>query len=423
MAFKPTDQQASALEVIGKRLDARMPETRLFGYAGTGKTTIAKYIAEQEPGNVFFAAYTGKAASVLTRKGCAASTIHSLIYRPVGDRASQLEDLMNKYDAIEDAESDEALQLWDAIETIRPMIGKPGFQLNGESSLREADLLIVDEVSMVDKNLAEDLLSFDVPIIALGDPAQLPPVGGGGYFTKGGEGVADAMLTDVQRQAADSEVIRLATWVRENQTRPPYKAGTVVRRIGQSDALSYDQILVGTNKTRRDKNNKMRKLKGFDTNEILNPGEKIIVLENNKDHKVLNGQQFYVIDLREIDKPGLLQAYLVCDCAGEGAYKPGQSDPWAVQCTVCGWLPNWVPMWIHGFMGEKGEDKLKLMPFHKKRGAVCATFGYAITVHKAQGSEWNSVLVIDESHVFRKDSWRWLYTAVTRAAEKVTIVR
>lgn len=419
MAFQPTGQQASALEVIGKRLEAQEPETRLFGYAGTGKTTIAKYIAQKEQGQVLFAAYTGKAASVLTRKGCPASTLHSLIYLPMGDRAAQLEDLQMKYDMLEDQDSDAALELYDKIEAIKPFIGKPGFTLNPESILRSADLLIVDEVSMVDAKLAADLLSFDVPVIALGDPAQLPPVGGNGYFTKGGEKIADAMLTDVQRQAEESEIYRLATWVRENRTRPRL-GGSVVSKVSQSKAMEYDQILVGTNRTRREKNAKMRRLRGFDTSEVINPGEKIIVLENNKDYKVLNGQQFFVVDVRDIDKPGLTQVYVVCDCRGE----PGPKElPWATNCEVCGWIPGWINMWIHGFLGEPGEEKLKLMPFHKKRAAVCATFGYAITVHKAQGSEWNKVLVFDESGVFRKDAWRWLYTAITRAAEKVTIVR
>lgn len=425
MAFQPTDQQASALEVIGKRLDAREPETRLFGYAGTGKTTIAKYIAEHESGQVFFAAYTGKAASVLTRKGCPASTLHSLIYLPTGDRADQLEKLEEEFMALEDPGSDYGLDLSDRIENLKRNIGKPGFVLNPASALMEADLLIVDEVSMVDDKLAADLLSFDVPVIALGDPAQLPPVGSGGYFTKGGEKIADAMLTDVQRQAAGSDVIGLATWIRENRTRPRpggKASSRVVSKVSQTEAMSYDQILVGTNKTRRAKNDKMRKLRGFDTGEIVNPGEKIIVLENNRDFQVLNGQQFFVIDRQENNKPGLTEVYIQCDCFPP-AGGPGCSDPWAVSCTVCGWLPKWVPMWIHGFLGEKGEEQIKLMPFHKKRAAVVATFGYAITVHKAQGSEWNNVLVFDESMVFRKDAWRWLYTAVTRAAEKVTVVR
>lgn len=422
MVFQPTDQQASALEIIGKRLDAREPESRLFGYAGTGKTTIAKSIAEGIK-DVMFAAYTGKAASVLSRKGCPASTIHSLIYLPLGDRAAQLEELQEKLDSMEDQDSDLALEISDRIEAIKPYIGKPGFQLNTESDLRKASLLIVDEVSMVNEAMADDLLSFDVPIIALGDPAQLPPVGGNGYFTKGGESAADAMLTKVERFALDSPIYRLADWIRKNQTRPR-PGGPVVTKISQTKAMDYDQILVGTNRTRREKNAKMRRLRGFDNGEILNPGEKIIVLENNRDHTVLNGQQYWVVATKESTSktPGLMDVYLQCDCFPP-AGTAGQDDPWAVQCAVCGWVPRYVPMWIHGFLGESGEEKLKLMPFHKKRGAVCATFGYAITVHKAQGSEWSKVLIFDESSVFRKDAWRWLYTAVTRAQDKVTIVR
>src|SRR5262252_6916180 len=137
---------------------------RLFGYAGTGKTTLAKHIAEGVDGKVLFAAFTGKAACVMRSKGCpGAATIHSLIYRA--------------------RESGEAT---------------PSFDLWHDAPASKAKLIVIDECSMVDAELARDLMSFGVPLLVLGDPAQLPPIQGGGFFTSA---APDAMLTEVHRQA------------------------------------------------------------------------------------------------------------------------------------------------------------------------------------------------------------------------------
>src|SRR5450756_1955691 len=151
---------------------------RLFGYAGTGKTTLANHIAEAVDGDVKFAAFTGKAASVMRGKGCrGASTIHSLIYR-----------------ARESGEEVPNFDLWD------------------EAPASKAELIIIDECSMVAAELGRDLLSFGVPLLVLGDPAQLPPIQGGGFFT---EAEPDVMLTEVHRQAQDDPIVRLSMEVRE----------------------------------------------------------------------------------------------------------------------------------------------------------------------------------------------------------------
>ena len=71
---------------------------------------------------------------------------------------------------------------------------------------------MIDECSMVDAELGRDLMSFDVPVLVLGDPAQLPPIQGGGFFT---EAEPDAMLTEVHRQAQDDPIVRLSMEVRE----------------------------------------------------------------------------------------------------------------------------------------------------------------------------------------------------------------
>src|SRR5262247_3344799 len=150
---------------------------RLFGYAGTGKTTLAKHIAEGVDGKVLFAAFTGKAACVMRSKGChGASTIHSLIYK-----------------ARERGEETPTFELWD------------------EAPASKARLIVIDECSMVDAELAHDLMSFGVPLLVLGDPAQLPPIQGGGFFT---DAKPDAMLTEVHRQARDNPIVRLSMDIR-----------------------------------------------------------------------------------------------------------------------------------------------------------------------------------------------------------------
>src|SRR3974390_2833622 len=143
---------------------------RLFGYAGTGKTTLARHLAEDVDGKVVFGAFTGKAALVMRRKGCAgASTIHSLIYRPR-----------------DSGEETPSFELWD------------------EAPASKAKLIVIDECPRVDAEPGGDLLSFGVPVLVLGDPAQLPPIQGGGFFT---DAEPDAMLTEVHRQAQDDPIV------------------------------------------------------------------------------------------------------------------------------------------------------------------------------------------------------------------------
>src|SRR6187455_2926269 len=194
--FTPHQQQA--LTVVAEWLKSKpgsngTPQVfRLFGYAGTGKTTLARHIAEDTDGDVKFAAFTGKAASVMRGKGCGgASTIHSLIYR-----------------ARESGEETPSFDLWD------------------EAPASKADLIIIDECSMVDAELGRDLLSFDVPVLVLGDPAQLPPIqagaSSGGFFT---EAEPDVMLTEVHRQAQDNPIVRLSMDIRAGEYLEPGRFG------------------------------------------------------------------------------------------------------------------------------------------------------------------------------------------------------
>jgi exodeoxyribonuclease-5 len=375
MEFSP--QQDEALKAVGRWLKAGQPQIfRLFGYAGTGKTTLARYFAEHVDGQVQFAAFTGKAAQVLRSKGAVnARTIHSLIYRPRGE------------EAVED-------------EVTGKTSMSPTFSLNRQSPIARAKLVIIDECSMVDETLGRDLLSFGTPILVLGDPAQLPPISGGGFFT---EHEPDMLLTEIHRQARDNPIIELALDVREGREfmNGDYGAAQVIGKeeVTQELVLSADQVLVGINRTRRRYNQRLRQLKGFEA-AYPQAGDKLVCLRNDPSKGLLNGSLWKVMtSSRETVKPGI--NLLV---------SPEEDDP------------------------DRGVAKIKLLkaafeeqeteiPWSTKKRYDDFDYGYALTVHKAQGSQWSNVVLFDESYAFKETRQRWLYTAITRAAERLTIVR
>ena len=375
MIFSP--QQDEALLAVARWLkEGRKPLFRLFGYAGTGKTTLARHFAEHVDGAVQFAAFTGKAAQVLRSKGAVnARTIHSLIYRPRGEEAV-------------------------ADETTGKTSMSPTFSLNRQSPVAKASLIVIDECSMVDEQLGRDLMSFGTPILVLGDPAQLPPISGGGFFT---EHEPDHLLTEIHRQARDNPIIRLALDVREGREigYGDFGAAKVIGRgdVTQELVLSADQVLVGTNRTRRRYNQRLRDLKGFDA-AYPQAGDKLVCLRNDPAKGLLNGSLWKVMtSSRETVKPGI--NLLV---------SPEEDDP------------------------DRGVAKIKLLkaafedpeaeiPWQQKKRFDDFDYGYALTVHKAQGSQWEEVVLFDESFAFKDTRQRWLYTAITRAAERLTVVR
>tara|TARA_R110000851_G_scaffold16046_2_gene52541 strand:+ start:31869 stop:33107 length:1239 start_codon:yes stop_codon:yes gene_type:complete len=385
---------------------------RFFGYAGTGKTTLAKHLAEGIEGTVIFAAYTGKAAHVLRSKGCEnACTIHSLIYHSRDKSRVKLVrlefDLEQLVKELSEAGlNEDQISQHNKIRILRSDIKsesdnseQPFFVLNSDSIVKEAALIIIDECSMVDERMALDLLSFGIPVLVLGDPAQLPPVGGAGYFTE--NVTPDVMLTDIHRQAGESPIIRMATETRNMipLTIGDYGDNCVVHpegtKLDPETVLSYDQILVGKNITRRHTNNKIRRLKGL---EDLYPviGDRLVCLRNNSELGLLNGAMFEVSDVTaKLDSKVYMSIH------------PEDSMA-SLELAVH----------EHHFLGT--EDKLQ---WYEKREAEEFAYGYALTCHKSQGSQWRSVCVFDESHCFKKDRWRWLYTAITRAADDVTVIR
>ena len=358
-------EQAEAIDRVGRWLRKGEPQVfRLFGYAGVGKTTLARHVAEGAKGGTAFAAFTGKAAMVMRAKGCAgATTIHALIYRA--------------------KDGDE---------------GGPTFTLNADGPASRAGLIVIDECSMVDEELGRDLLSFGKPVLVLGDPFQLPPVKGGGFFT---EAVPDAMLTEIHRQAKDDPIIRLSEIVRSggSLSEGVYGETRVVPRaaIDAAQVLSVDQVLVGVNRTRRAYNRRIRELSGFDGPWPV-AGDRLVCLRNDRAKGLINGGLWRVETFGGVRKDHVRLTLRAEDEGGRGTVK--------------------VAVLKQFFECAEGE-----LPFALRRETDEFDYGYALTVHKAQGSQWDHVMLFDESFAFREHRARWLYTGLTRAARRLTVVK
>lgn len=391
-------QQDEALVKVDRWLKSgETPVFRLFGYAGTGKTTLARHLAEGVDGDVRFAAFTGKAAQVLRESGARqAGTIHSLIYRAKEKSRSRL---LKLEEAVLQASDPARLrELKELLEAERKSLSRPAFDLNSfDNDIKKARLIVIDECSMVDGKMGQDLLSFKVPVLVLGDPAQLPPVAGGGFFTE--NATPDVMLTEIHRQARDNPIIQLATSIREGN---PLALGSwgdsrVIAPSGlrPGEAVEYDQILVGKNATRRHIINKCRAALGFDSPFPVE-GEKLICLRNNHDRGLLNGSMWRGIACA----PGTSEESLLLSVESLEGGEPFDTE-------------------VHAF---PFLGKTVNMPYWERSEFDEFDFGHAVTVHKAQGSQWGRVLLYDEWH--SADSrQRWLYTAVTRAQQSVTVVR
>lgn len=371
-------QQEDAIKAVQEWLREKRGRQifRLFGFAGTGKTTLAKELAEAAGGKVLFATFTGKASLVLRSKGCTdASTIHSLIYKVEVDERT----------------------------------GEASFILNPDSELASAKLLIVDEVSMVGEALAQDLLSFGVKILVLGDPAQLPPVKDEGFFINA---EPDVMLTEVHRQARENPIIRMSMDIREGRRLELGRFGTSL--VAQRSALSReqvgelvleaDQVLCGLNRSRVQFNGRIRQMKGLaGVEQPWHParGDRMICLRNDNKVALFNGSMWEAeqVSVKASIKSGLPYIQVLLTSQDE------QRDPMTAKV-----LP-------HFFNGTEHE-----VDWRARRGFQEFTFGWAITCHKSQGSQWPSVVIFDESGAFREHARNWLYTAVTRAAERVTVL-
>lgn len=349
--------------------ERRAQEFRLFGYAGTGKTTTITTAVYELGISASFIAFTGKAASVMRRNGLDAQTLHSLIYRRIDDC---------------------------------PKTGQPRFEVRKREEVRGCSLIVLDECSMIGNRIAQDLLSFDIPVLAIGDPAQLPPVNDGaglGYFTRG---TPDVLLTDIHRQAAGSPILQLATKARVGTPLAygTYGTSSVVFAgdLTDDELWDADQVIVGLNATRLRLNRRAREHYNM-TDPTPMFGDKIICTRNSPKYGIFNGEMFTVLRCDEAS-----DAWLAMDIVRlEDPHNTVISD---VRVHRTMFVPDGKPR-DESTLGDSGRFD----------------YGYAITAHKAQGSQWDNVIVIDESKVFRENKDKWLYTAITRAASTITVGR
>ena len=389
-----TDKQEEGLNIILQRHKNNEKYTVVAGYAGTGKSTLVRFAIKSlgvASDRVAYATYTGKAAEVLRKKGNAgACTLHRLLFDhlplPSGG-----------------------------------FFRKPKPRLN-------VDVVVVDEVSMVPKTMIDLLLKHKVYIIFLGDPFQLPQID-----KKEENHLLDKphiFLDEIMRQAAESEIIQLTMKIRNGEPLEEFH-GKEVQVLSRNNLntgmLTWaDQILVATNARRQAINNQVRDLLGYSGNP--QEGERMICLRNYWDDTnsqgdvLVNGTTGTIKNVREGVQH--IPSWIATD----------KHDLPTIDATFIpdgGWDFDNVRM--DKKMIETGEKCLdwraayQLGKLRNKIGDIVPkeyAYAYAITCHKAQGSEWDNVLVLEESFPYDKtEHARWLYTACTRASEKLVLVR
>jgi exodeoxyribonuclease-5 len=408
MKFSPL--QAKALNAIATWIaDPHGKQTfYLAGPAGSGKSTITKYAVENVRGRVVYAAPTGRAALVMRHKGCVgARTLHQLIYRPAGDPPSpeviaKLREEIKRLYALNEPEARlSAERLTEQLRRTEEDSKRKGprFSLNLESDLKTAAIGVIDECSMIDRFMGQDLESYGTKLLVIGDPNQLPPVYGAGYFTSR---EPDAYIDEIHRQALDSPILRLADLARRGQRLPMgiIGPGVDVRRYGdpslEERAMGAEIILVGRNRTRHASNTKIRRLLGRDDSPAPVPKDRVICRRNNHDLGLLNGSS-WVVESCTPDLEKMTAEIVVASTEANDR----------VECSS----------WLHLFMAR--EDELH---GYSRRDHNEFAYGWAITVHSAQGTQYKDALVFDESKQFGKDASKHLYTAITRAAETLTVV-
>lgn len=389
-----TNKQEEAVKGAVKAFMDKEKRYVIAGYAGTGKSTTVRAIVEAldiDEDLVCYATFTGKAAQVLQRKGNRnAMTLHKLLYesypRPNGG-----------------------------------FFHKPKAYLGYR-------VIVVDEVSMAPKTLMDLLFSHNnIFVICLGDPFQLPPIDkdSNNHLLD----TPDIFLDEIMRQAAESEIIRVTMDIRARKPLALHD-GTEVKIIGKNDIntgmLTWaDQVLVGTNSKRRAINNQMREILGFDGNP--KDGDKMIclrnywdVISNSGDESLVNGSIGYLRNSFEsfYSMPSGINPSIVDVTCGELELETGdiiEDLGMDRQMIITGGTKT---------LDWRDEYKLHKNPFTADLVPMEFEYGYAITTHRAQGSQWNNVLVVEEWFPKDKEEHaRWLYTAATRAAEKLVIVK
>ncbi len=389
-----TEKQKEGLKIAIKRYKDGEKYTVISGYAGTGKSTLIKFIVQSLPNidydtDVVFATFTGKAAQVLMSKGNKnAMTLHRLLYES---------------------------------------IPKPdGTFLRRPRMTIDFPIVVIDEVSMAPKDMIERLFSYpNIYIICLGDPFQLPPID-----KNSDNHLLDhphIFLDEVMRQAQDSEIIRLTMDIREGKKLNFFDGKDVKiydqKALNTGMLLWADQIISGTNKTRVDINNQIRQILGRGKNP--ENGDKVICLRNYWDYFADNGDYLVNGTIGFLDN--VYSSFNVIPY-----YYGGQTIDVIYSNFISETNANYGELQMDTkeiLTGERCLDNKTIYRLNRSKKyfhlvPMEFTYGYCITCHKSQGSQFNKVLVIEEKFPFDKEEHaRWLYTAATRAIDKLVIVR
>lgn len=411
--FSP-DQQAAINAIKSWNEYGGREDFRLGGLAGTGKTSVSALLPTLLPGTTIdYCAPTGRAASVLTRKmGVEARTIHSILYIPqsstnhdIDCKCSEDHPLRNDNN---ECVSEEGYRLACVrVGCICPSSMtwiKRSEALDMGAAPPLADVLVIDEASMVGRTLYNDLSELPCRKIWVGDYGQLPPVmDGAGVLS---EANLDAKLTQIHRQVgneAGSNIVDLAHAVRDHGAGAAAHwegPGVIVKRTHPANAkIKADpsrMVICWKNSTRVKQNAQMRAMLALPDNQLV-AGDKIICLRNNREAKVFNGQMGVVKELNP-DRETKFVYHAVVEMEDGNLFEG--------------------PL----VKAQFGQEKT----LNDKYGNLF-DFGYCITAHKSQGSESDEVVVLMEGAVIGGDPAgandpRWAYTAITRAKSKLILV-
>ena len=396
MSITLTAKQQEGLNIALHRYRAGYKYTVISGFAGTGKSTLIKFIIEAlniDPEYVAYCAFTGKAATVLQQKGCPnAITAHKLLYYA------------------------------------KPMPnGTYKFYPRLKSEM-EYKLIVVDEVSMLPRPMWELLMTHNVHVLATGDPEQLPPVN-----PEDNNHVLDTphiFLDEIMRQAQDSEIIRLSMHIREGKPLSSFACSNEqVMVVNKEDVVDgmfdwADQILCATNAQRQKINTLVRNKKGFGAEPCV--GDKIISLRNHWDFASAKGEWALTNgSIGTIENMNKNEIYVPKYIYDKGPIPYLFTD---IRLDD-GDMFNAIPIDYNTLMkGETTLNPKQTYLLNKSKGLIEApyefAYAYGITTHKAQGSEWDKVLIFEEWFPnIPEEHRRWLYTAVTRSSQRAVVVK
>lgn len=379
-----TIKQEKGLQIAVQRYKNGEPYTTIAGFAGTGKTFLAKKIIDAiglSPLEYLVGAFTGKAAYRLQQSGFpSAQTLHKIRYNTIKIKEH-------------------------FVHQRRPLE-----EFNG------IKLILIDEISMVPNALLKDMAELGIHIIMLGDPGQLPPVG----TDNGMLNTPHIFLDEIMRQEEGNSIVQLSKMIREGETIKPFSDNNI--KMVPKDQLSTgmmlwaDQILCGRNATRDNVNQIVRSELGY-TEATPQVGEKIIVTNNN--WEIENNDGFSLIN-------GMVGEVTFSGKVFRSDKLMGNAMGKDIEIARLKFIPE--------FGGGEFSIKYDMLPFIKKGQKSYITnqfakgdarinyidYGYCITTHKSQGSEYSKVLGIEE-RLNMKHHRKWLYTMVTRASDKLVL--